>query len=444
MAEKYIVTQSQLGPLKLALSQEADSLAYHANDSLSKAHSFEVVIGPDQDAYGNRLTEYRDSNNDIVGNHMLKLTLGDISYYAPLTLSNATSFPPQTPASSIPVNTAGLLDPGTNVWVTDFATDLTSDAQLVMSNLLLPHTQSAYWEEHASVRAYPYTTLDSAGHTVGTEVLELTVGAQKIWMPASKRLGGPPQTPRITLNPASATSYAPSGQGQPPVGMRATSEGTLPMHWKWQFSSYAAGPWTDIVADVQYASLVSTYSLAANVPGYPPSGDGTIATLGLNIYSGGESGAVTAFYIRCKFYTLYDGVEFFKETSYATISCSDETDCLVLCGVFRDYGCIPEDVFRADKSYARNKISRQAREGYLLWATPVAEWIRQEQHWISRAFFKPIVMGWVYQMAYYEGIYGRQNLIGLSLLKVGVPISHAIGCVYRLWRKVLGRPLNPA
>lgn len=443
MPEKHIVTQSQLGPLKLALSQEADSLAYHANDSLSKAHSFEVVNGPEQDAYGNRLVEYHDSNNDIVGAYMLKATVGDISYYAPLTLSDAATYPPQTPASSIPVDTAALLSPGANVWVTDFATSLTENAQLVMSNLLLPHTQRAYWEEHATIIAYPQVTLDSSGHTIGTEVLELTVGAQKIWLPASKRLGGPPQTPRITLSPASATSYAASGQGQPPVGMRATCAGTLPMQWQWQFSSYAAGPWADIVVGVQYTSLVSSYSMAANVPGFPPSGAGTIAQLGLNIYSGGESGAVTAFYIRCKFYTLLEGVEYSNNTSYATISCSDETNCLVLCGVFRDYGCIPENVFRADKAYARNKISRQAREGYLLWATPVAKWISQERHWISRAFFKPIVMGWVYQMAYYEGIHGRQNIMGWSLLKVGVPISHALGCVYRLWRKLVGMPLNP-
>lgn len=285
MAEKSIVTQSQLGPIKLALSQEADSLAYHANASLSQAHGFAVWTGPNPDAYGNDLRYYCDSNGDVVGTKMLRLDLGSTSYYAPLLPSTING---QSSSTGINPDLTTLLQPGQNYWVTDFSTQFTGDANLVMSGLLLPHTRQCYWEygtaskAHGGVVAGTYTSYDSAGHVVGDTALIFIVNTATIWVPASVHMGGPVQGPRLTapcpvrVEDSGNFTYGTCSmvmdhyEGSPAdtAHVRWTGiDGTAPFTWVIQVSADQT-TWTDAVYNTNYP-YANSGGLSTNSASYP-------------------------------------------------------------------------------------------------------------------------------------------------------------------------------
>ena len=194
MAEKSIVTQSQLGSLKSALAQEADSLQFHAGDSMSAAHGFNVMNGPANDGNGNDLTYYLDSNGDVVGTAMLHVVILGVDYYVPVA---PTALAGQDPSAGVVPDLSTLLQPGNNTWVTDYATEATDDANLVMTGLLLPHTRQYYAETHSGLSIQVLDSFDNQGHLVGNRVLVLYFGQKKIFIPCSTKLGGMSQPPGI-------------------------------------------------------------------------------------------------------------------------------------------------------------------------------------------------------------------------------------------------------
>lgn len=268
MAEKSIVTQGQLGDLKSILSQEADSLEFHSADSMSKAHGFNIIQGPAADSSGNDLTNYRDSNGDVVGTHMLHVVVGGTDYYAPVS---PTALSGQDPLTGIAPDLTSLLQPGDdNCWVTDYATASAADATAVLTGLLLPHTQQYYAATHSGITAIPQVTNDSSGHIVGTHVLIVYFGTKKIYIPCATRMGGPAQTLKITTdcpvlvasegNTTMGTNICPCAMtfsqqaGAANSGnfwLRYILTGTMPFSTQWQCSIDGTN-WTDMVFPNSY------------------------------------------------------------------------------------------------------------------------------------------------------------------------------------------------
>lgn len=425
MSDKSIVTQSQLGPLKLALAQDGDSLAYHINDSLSKAHGMVVLNGPNPDAYGNDLSCYKDSNDDIVGTKMMLFTVQGVNYYCPAI--SAGAIPGQSVNTGVTIDMTSLLQPGANSWITDYASTSTEDAQLIMSGLLLPHTQEAYWEAHGGIRALAQTTLDSQGHIVGTHVIEIIVNQAKLQIPATTRLGGPSQPPRITLNPYDQNSVAGDGQGQPDVYMTATAIGTGPITYQWQYCLTPTGTYVDIALGVAFTN---GYSVVANDALYPPStpvgdvGSSNVSTtVRFTITSGGETGLQPVFYIRCKF--INAGGD--RYTAPALIQASDSTKWL--CTVIYEMGFISKEVYDADVRYARRHMSRVTREGYDVWAYPLSNRIRKDD--LLLRLVAPYVRAWACHMAYLDGTLPSTSIFGWTVFNVVRKMCSAVGYTRR-------------
>lgn len=254
MADKNIVTQGQLGDLKAALAQEADMLRFHAGDSMSAAHGFNIIQGPANDGLGNDLSSYQDSNGDVVGTHMLHVVVNGVDYYAPIM---PTTLAGQDPLAGVAPNLDPLLQPGNNCWVTEYATEATSDAYLVISGLLLPHTRQYFAETHGAVAAQALTTLDSSGHTVGTHVLVVYFNQKQLFIPAVTRLGGPPQPPRLPSRGISVdefldlnhTSMGRDDDQYANMWYRNAIGGTLPITFTWQVNqkTNGTGAWNDLM-----------------------------------------------------------------------------------------------------------------------------------------------------------------------------------------------------
>lgn len=322
MADKSLVTQVQLGELKSALAQEADSLIYHSGASMSEAHGFGIVMnGPANDGNNNDLTQYRDSNGDVVGTHMLQVCISGQNLWIPI---KATALSGQSPLTGLQPNLSPLLQPGGNYWVTDFSTAGIADAQLVLSALLLPHTRRGYWEVHGGINAYAQTTYDSAAHTVGDYVVEIFFNSKKIWIPASTRLGGPIQTPRMSVlwptfiyngdyggsNIEQCPGYIhfeSKAGGGPNGDIQVTwtgIQGTFPITYQIQMSTTSTGPWTDMVNGGTYNGNGGT-GLTCSSATYPsttnPQGTTTNGTIVWSAHPntpGGDDGG--DLYIRLK------------------------------------------------------------------------------------------------------------------------------------------------
>lgn len=228
MAEKSIVTQSQLGDLKLALAQEADAIAYHSADSMSGAHGWNITNGTNADRFGNSLENYTDSHGDIIGTKQLVVAYNGTNYYAP---AMPTSLAGQAATAGVVADTSALLQPGDNSWVTDYTTGAVDDSKLVLSGLLLPHTRQSYWETHGSIRVFEQDSFDNAtpvAHKTGDYIIETFAGSKKIWIPASNKIGGPDKNlvvsncPNVYWNGTRFYMYADG----------SVSAGTCTMSWE--------------------------------------------------------------------------------------------------------------------------------------------------------------------------------------------------------------------
>jgi hypothetical protein len=238
-AEKNIITQSEIGPIKTEEAELAENLYAHANASLSKAHGMEFVrlTYPFTDTEGNEVSQYYDSNGDIVGYYQMRLTYSNTNYYVPLISSMLSG---QTALKGVRSSSGISIETGDSAWVTDFTSGAVNSLAVANTTMLLPHTQLSHWETHTSgiFSVLPMTVLDSAGHIVGNYVARLVFDGKELLVPCDSRLGGPAQVPRLQ---AFITNHYSFKSSSPNSAMATTPltinyQGTAPVTFQWQVS----------------------------------------------------------------------------------------------------------------------------------------------------------------------------------------------------------------
>lgn len=267
MALKGIATQAELGTFQDVLNQLASNLYFHINETqgsalgstLSQAHGLDAIIGY-VDSYGNDLRSYCDSNGDLVSDayttgkaNFLRFIINGQPYYAPIQTSTAS---PQTASSGI-LSTASqtIVAPGSCALITDYVTDESVKAEN-LNSLLLEHTRQPAHAAHLPLTVLPETTLDSAGHVVGTHVVYLQHKQIVYGIPVSNRLGGPAQTIR-GVNLLTSTSAKTNGvhvghtdNQDATFYITTATGGTLPYTWIFQINRLDIGTdpiWVDML-----------------------------------------------------------------------------------------------------------------------------------------------------------------------------------------------------
>lgn len=285
-SEKNLITNSRLGEVKTAEAELVDNLYAHANASLSKTHGIQLwnLPKPTLDGNGNDISIYRDSHGDQVGYYMMRLTYGNVNYFAPLELtalegkSDLTGISPDTNVTGI-----APIIPGGTAWVTDFTPQDEQDLIVTNSAVLLPHTLLSHWETHTGgiYQVIPQVINDSAGHRVSNYIARIVVDGVELWLPCDLRLGGPVQPvrvafPAITALQGTNANYCQMGRDDDQYGYfwyNAATGGTLPYSFMWQFNTYlpiniggkftvdpliGSGTWIDMpysLAEVNMATL---------------------------------------------------------------------------------------------------------------------------------------------------------------------------------------------
>lgn len=215
MGNTNLVTSSSLQEIKVSELEIVNNLSIHANTSLSKAHGwvFLNLPSPYLDSGGNDVSFYADSNGDIVGHYMLRLTYNNTNYYAPMESSILAGQDATTGLTIAEISTAGVI--GGTAWITEFVSEVQSVIQSANSTVLLPHTRLGHWETHTgSIYAViPQVTYDSSGHTVGNYIARISFNGQELWIPCDSRLGGPLQLPRLSGFSVISPIYLESGGG---------------------------------------------------------------------------------------------------------------------------------------------------------------------------------------------------------------------------------------
>jgi hypothetical protein len=107
----------------------------------------------------------------------------------------------------------------------------------------------------------------------------------------------------------------------------------------------------------------------------------------------------------------------------------------VICAALYSLGMLPEDIYRLDEQFGTivNREDPMLGDGYRLWATPVAEYIKGNTigSKIARSIVAPLAQAWAQEMAHvmqpedYKG-----NLFGKLLMMVGHPICRTIGKLF--------------
>jgi len=191
MADTGIITQATFSELKLKLQLLAQSLSFHANGDLSGAHGINIVQTPATDGSGNPTDQFYDQNGDLVGPYHIGFVVNNTPFYAPAKLTTLAGNPTTTGITD--VETDQFRQAGANAWITKFDTPLTSDLDIITTGQLIPHTLLDYHTAHGGVSSIVGTTYDSAGHLVGNNFIEITIGGGIYRIPVHTRKGGQPQ-----------------------------------------------------------------------------------------------------------------------------------------------------------------------------------------------------------------------------------------------------------
>lgn len=240
MADKFIVTQQELKPIKSDLADLAENLDAHVGTTISKAHGINLITGPgplDPESGGNDLSQYYDSNGDLVGSRQIKVVANGTTVYVPCTPTALEGQPTGTGAidTGTAEENAALADPGPSNWVTSFVEQAESDVQSV-SDLLIAHSGESLETVHGGIDILPKETLDSDGHLVGDRVVTIAIGGIKYEIPASSRIGGPEQGPRgVSLTPTQKTIDIDAGDSNNvDVPFTTVASGTAPLIYQYQ------------------------------------------------------------------------------------------------------------------------------------------------------------------------------------------------------------------
>ncbi|MDA3834242.1 MAG: hypothetical protein PF495_12695 [Spirochaetales bacterium] len=96
----------------------------------------------------------------------------------------------------------------------------------------------------------------------------------------------------------------------------------------------------------------------------------------------------------------------------------------VICTELYRQGEMPGDIYLADSAYGKT-LDSDVIAGYQKWAIPLASKMRDSK--TITKIIKPAAISWAKHMAYLVGVREKPNLLGATLLKIGVPICRFLG-----------------
>lgn len=107
----------------------------------------------------------------------------------------------------------------------------------------------------------------------------------------------------------------------------------------------------------------------------------------------------------------------------------------VICTALHSLGLLPDDIYALDAQFGQrvNREDPALGDGYRLWATPIAEYIKGDSigSKIALAVVKPLATAWAKQMAHtMRPDEYKPNLAGKALMAVGHPTCRLIGNVF--------------
>lgn len=113
----------------------------------------------------------------------------------------------------------------------------------------------------------------------------------------------------------------------------------------------------------------------------------------------------------------------------------------VICTALHSLGLLPDDIYELDARFGLkvNLEDPELGDGYRLWATPIAEYIKGNSMGskIALAVVAPIARAWAEEMAHImKPEEYKSNVIGKAIMAIGHPVCRAIGKIaYRLGHK---------
>ena len=323
MADTNIITQADVQAVKAYESTLAQNLTEHANASLSKAHGFELLNTDGLiDSDGNDVSLYHDSNGDLVGTKMLRITDPNsrLNYVVPLNVTTLAGQPASTGVTS--TADTGVSLQGDCAWITDVTTEALQSLQAANIQLLLPHTQLSHWQTHTAGGVYsiaPQNTRDSAGHLVAEYVASIVYKGKKLLVPCSLRVGGPRQTPHIIdIAPRNYSVPVASSQTYAPL-----IKGDMPFTYSWYYSSSYPGyglptTWTHIPPTVGVGTTPVVFGTGQQSQPLYVNYDAAVGIL--TVVSGGGGGLGVAGWFRLEVSNLGGTVNVYDGTSnYAMV-----------------------------------------------------------------------------------------------------------------------------
>lgn len=119
---------------------------------------------------------------------------------------------------------------------------------------------------------------------------------------------------------------------------------------------------------------------------------------------------------------------------------NDNSNDTVICTSLHSLGLLPDDIYKLDAEFGKimNETDPMVGDGYRLWATPVAEYIKGKSigSKIALACVKPIAQAWAQEMAHImEPENYKTNFLGKMIMIVGHPTCRAIGNLFLEKRK---------
>jgi hypothetical protein len=107
----------------------------------------------------------------------------------------------------------------------------------------------------------------------------------------------------------------------------------------------------------------------------------------------------------------------------------------VICTALHSMGMLPDDIYILDTQFGQkvNKEDPMLGDGYRLWATPVAEYIKGKSAGskIALAVVAPLAKAWAQEMAHtMEPENYKSSIFGKTIMAIGHPTCRAIGNIF--------------
>lgn len=107
----------------------------------------------------------------------------------------------------------------------------------------------------------------------------------------------------------------------------------------------------------------------------------------------------------------------------------------VICTALHSLGMLPDDIYELDAQFGTivNTNDPMLADGYRLWATPVAEYIKGDSigSKLALAFVAPLAKAWAHEMAHImKPDDYKTNIVGKTIMIIGHPICRMIGNLF--------------